>query len=253
MEKKVKILIVDDNVNFANTTRDLLNEKGYDSICVNSGKEAVEKVRDAVYDAILLDMKMPVMDGVDTYREIKKIRPQSLVVLVTAYRVEELISEALAEGAYALFIKPLDIDNLLKTIERGRKGGALILVVDDDPNVCEAVKDNLEERGFVVSTALSGEEAIRIAEKRHHEVVLIDVKIPPLNGLIIYMEMKKINPDVIAVMMTAHRDDTNEVVEEALERGVFTCLYKPFNIDEVISTIEKAVIKKREEVSNNVG
>ena len=244
MENKVKILIVDDDVNFATTTTDLFNEKGYDSICVNSGKEAVEKVRDGEYDVILLDMKMPVMNGVETYRAIKKIRPQTLVILATAYRVEELISEALAEGAYAVFKKPLDIDNLLKTIERGRKGGALILVVDDDPNVCEAVKDNLEERGFVVSTAQSGEEAVRIAKERSHEVVLIDIKIPPLNGLIVYMEMKKLNPDVIAVMMTAHRDEMREVVDKALERGAFTCLYKPFNIDDVISTIEKAVTKK---------
>ena len=110
MAGTVKVLIVDDDVNYADTTVDLLNEKGFDCIGVHSGREAMDKVKEVAFDVILLDVRMPVMNGVETYRELKKISPQTVIIFVTAYRADELAKDALREGAYGLVHKPVDID-----------------------------------------------------------------------------------------------------------------------------------------------
>jgi len=245
MTETTRVLIVDDDVNYADTTVDLLNEKGFDCIGVHSGREAMDKVKEVAFDVILLDVRMPVMNGVETYREIKKISPQTAIIFVTAYRMDELAKDALKEGAYGLVYKPVDINRMISVIERGQKGGALIMIVDDDPNTCETLKDNLEERGYVVTTALNGEEAIEIAKERPNDVVFIDAKLPSLNGLIVYLDMKRINPDVVAVMMTAYRDEMKDMVEKALEEGAFACLYKPFGINEVMVILEGIIAKMK--------
>jgi len=245
MAGTAKVLIVDDDVNYADTTVDLLNEKGFDCVGVHSGREAMDKVKEVAFDVVLLDVRMPVMNGVETYREIKKIRPQAVIVFVTAYRMDELAKDALKEGACGLVYKPVDINRMVSVIERSRKGGLLVMVVDDDANTCETLKDNLEERGYVVTTALNGDEAIKIAQERPNDVVFIDAKLPPLNGLVVYLDMKRINPDVVAVMMTGYRDEMKDVVEKALEEGAFACLYKPFGVNEVMVILEGVISRMK--------
>lgn len=134
MGEKTRVLIVDDDISFASGLLDILNEMGYDAITVNSGEEALEKVKEVSFDVILMDIKMPVMNGVETYKRIKKISPQTVVIMMTAYSVEDLIKDALKEGAYGVVYKPLDIEKVIKMIEIAKKDGALVMVVDDDPN-----------------------------------------------------------------------------------------------------------------------
>lgn len=246
MTEKSKILVVDDDPNYVETTVDLMNEKGFCCIGVHSGAEAIDKVKENTFDGIILDVRMPVMNGVETYREIKKISPQSVVIFATAYRLDELVKDALAEDAFALIDKPVDVEQIVKMIEKGKKGGTLIMVVDDDPNTCQTLKDNLEEEGYTVATATDGDQAIRIARKGPQDIVFIDMKLPPVNGLIVYLQMKRVNPHAMAVMMTAHREDMKEMMDEALEQGAHTCLYKPFGIDEAVLAIENITEKKGE-------
>ena len=63
-----------------------------------------------------MDIKMPGMDGVETYRKIKRIRPDPIVIMMTAYSVENLVDEALQEGAYSVLYKPLDMEKVLRML-----------------------------------------------------------------------------------------------------------------------------------------
>ena len=245
MANSAKILVVDDDVNFTTTTVDLFNEKGFDCIGVHSGYKAIDKVKEVAFDVILLDIKMPVMNGVEAYKEIKKIRPETVVIMATAYRMEELIRDALKEGVYAVLNKPLDVDKVVAMIERSKKGGALIQVVDDDPNIREKLKDSLEKQGFSVTTASDGEEAIRITKERPHDILFVDAKVAPIGGLLVFLEARKFNPDVVAVIMTEQSNKSEDVVEKALKEGAYACLYKPFSVGEVVEVLEAIVSKKK--------
>ena len=245
MAEKIRVLIVDDNALFIDSLSDILKEKGYEVVAVESGEEALKKVEQTPFDVVLLDIKMPVMNGVEAFKGIKKINPRIPVIMVTAFSAEDLIKGALKEGAYGVLRKPLDINKIIAMIETAKKGGCLIMVVDDDPNTRETLRDILENKGFVVTLAKDGQEAIEIVKERPEDVVFIDLKLPVLNGLEAYLELKKINPKITAVLITAYREETRDLIEEALRQDIYTCLYKPLDSQKILQLIEEITQKKR--------
>ncbi len=113
MSKTIKVLVVDDDVMMSQTLVDILNVKGYQASSANSGPAALTEIEKAAWDCVLSDIKMPEMNGVELFRAIREEKPQISMVLMTAYAHEELIAEALAEGATAALYKPLNIPELL--------------------------------------------------------------------------------------------------------------------------------------------
>jgi two-component system response regulator HydG len=241
------ILIVDDNQGLALSTALILEYKGYAVATAANGLEAIAMVKENSFDMIFMDIKMPLMDGVETYRRIKEIRPDAVVMMMTAYAVEDLIQQALQDGAFGILYKPLDIDKTIAIIEGARvqKKGALILVVDDDQAICTTLLNILFHKGYRVSTAHSGEEAIAKAGEADHDLVFIDMKLPTINGLETYLAIREIDPGVVAVMITAYRQEMTDLVEEALRNHAYTCLYKPIEIDEMLQIIEEICERKK--------
>ena len=125
-QERADVLIVDDNVSLARATALVLQRKGYAVSAAWNGLEAIERAKEKSFDLILMDIKMPLIDGVETYRRIKKIRPQAAVMMMTGYAVEDLVQQALQEGACGIIYKPLDIEKLVARIEeaRGNNGAA---------------------------------------------------------------------------------------------------------------------------------
>ena len=245
MDDKASILIVDDDAGMCETLSDIMEDKGYYTAIALDGYVAIEKVKEMDFDVILMDIRMPGMNGVETLKEIKSINPETAVVMMTAYAVEDLIMEALREGAYSVLYKPFDMERMIRLIDRIRKEG-LVLVVDDDRDHCEVFKDVLEERGYQVSIALSGEEAIEAAQENSYDMIFIDVKLPNMNGLETYLALKELNPQAVAVMMTAFRREVKDIVAEALEKDAYTCLYKPFDVEGVIQLVDRICRGKRQ-------
>ena len=111
------ILIVDDEPGLALTLQDILHTFGHEVEIANDGWNAIERVKARPFDIVLMDIRMPGINGVEAFAEIKKIRPEIAVMMMTAYSVEELISEALENGAYGVLYKPFDVRRVLKFIE----------------------------------------------------------------------------------------------------------------------------------------
>jgi len=241
MTKKARILIVDDNHSLSRTTALILERKGYAIATAENGLEAIEKVKEEPFDMIFLDIKMPLMNGVETHRRIKQIRPKAVVMMMTAYAVEDLIQQALEEGAYGIIYKPLDIEKVITLIEAAReeKKGALIMVVDDDQATCTTLLNILTRKGYQVGVAQTGEEAIARARETAHEILFVDMKLPTINGLETYLAIRKINPQVVAIMITGYRQEMADLVDEALRNHAYTCLYKPIEIEEMLQIIEE--------------
>ena len=245
--EKASILIVDDDVGLGRTLSFVLERKGYNVATAKDGPEAIERVKESPFDMVFMDIKMPLMDGVETYKRVKKVRPEAVVVMMTAYAVEELVQEALREGAYGVIYKPFDIEKALALIERAReaKQGALILVVDDDPGTCTNLKNILSNQGYRVSTVNTGEEAIARAQKKDYDIIFIDMKLPTINGLETYLAIKKANTEAVAIMMTGYRQEIADLVEEALNNCAYTCLYKPLDVEEILRLVEEIQEKKQ--------
>jgi len=244
MPKQISVLIVDDDANFCSTLSKILGKKGYVTTTAENGRRAIEVVKENPIDVILMDIKMPVMGGVEAYKNIKQIRPSAVVIFMTAFSIDDLVKDVIKDGAYALIKKPFDIDTVVNMIEKS-KNGALLAVVDDDPNIGRTMKNVLEKKGYSVTTCLTGEEAIVLAKDRPRDIFFIDMKLPVLNGLETYLKIRNVNPEAVVVMMTAYRQEMDELVKQAIEKGAYSCLYKPFDMDEAIKIVEEISKKKQ--------
>ena len=121
MNHQFKILIVDDEDMMRLTMSAILGDIGCEVSEASDGYEAIELVKKDMFNIIFMDIKMPGINGVDTYLEIKKISPNSAVIMMTAYSVEDLIEKALNEGAYTVVYKPFDIPKIVEIIKEIRK------------------------------------------------------------------------------------------------------------------------------------
>jgi DNA-binding NtrC family response regulator len=219
----------------------ILKRKGFNVDIAKDGIEAIDKVKEKSFNIIFIDIKLPFMDGVETYKRIKKIRPETVAIMMTAYSVEELIQEALVEGAYGVLYKPLDFDKVLSTIEtaRERRKGGFIMIVDDDPEFSSTLKNILIKKSYIVGTAYSGEEAIDLVKENNYDLILIDIKLPTINGLETYLRIKEINPQIIAIFITGFRHEVDDIVQDAVRNNAYTCLYKPLDMELLLNLINQ--------------
>jgi two-component system response regulator HydG len=185
---------------------------------------------------------MPEMNGVDAFREIKKIQPEAPIILMTAYSDEELIRKAKDEGIHRIINKPIRIDQLIKLINDAAASQP-ILVIDDDADICQTLMEVLKSQGHEVLTAGSGEEAVAIAKEKTCQMAFIDVKLPNIDGLETLLRLKDINPDILTIMMTGFRNEVKAALDKAQEASAITCLYKPFDPAEAAEIAERAAKK----------
>jgi len=240
---KTNILVVDDLRSIRLTLGGILEDEGHNVVTVENGYEAIEVVKRTHFDTVFMDIKMPGINGVQTFREIKKIDPKAAVIMMTSYSVEDLVREALEEGAYAIVYKPFDIDRIIAIIEELLHEKTLILIVDDQFNVRETLKAILEHKGYRVATAKDGAEAIEMVKKKHYDIIFLDVKLPDMNGVETFEQVKKIDPEAAVIMMTGY--SVEDLVRRAISQGAYTCIYKPFDMEKVIELVEEICVQKK--------
>jgi two-component system response regulator (stage 0 sporulation protein F) len=113
----IKILIIDDQIGIRILLNEVFQQAGYESYCAENGQEALALFAKHQPDIILLDMKIPGMDGLDILAQIRKADPELPVFMMTAYGELDLIKQANLLGATRHFTKPFDIDELLQAVK----------------------------------------------------------------------------------------------------------------------------------------
>jgi CheY-like chemotaxis protein len=170
-----RYLIVDDNAAFAENLAEILREQGDEVVVASSGHEALA-LRSARYDALVTDMRMPVMTGAVLVHELRQHDPGLPAIVVTAYTGEDDLTSAREEGLLAVLPKPAPIPRLLELLAAARRD-ALVAIVEDDPaladNLCEALRD----RGFSAVTARSVTETERLGSVRPFAGI-VDLRVP---------------------------------------------------------------------------
>ncbi len=117
MDKRKKILVCDDEEGIRESLN-LILEKDYDLDFASSGNEAIEKIKNSSYDCLILDIKMPAKDGLETLAEVKKISPETKVIIATGYQSVETASKAVRLGAMDYITKPFESDEVREKARR---------------------------------------------------------------------------------------------------------------------------------------
>ncbi|MEI7449969.1 MAG: response regulator [Desulfomonile sp.] len=116
-----RVMLVDDETEFLETLVKRLKKRKLDVVSASSGKEALGILRETPLDVIVLDVKMPDMDGIETLREIKKIRPSVQVIMLTGHASVEVAIQGMELGAFDYLMKPIEIDELLYKLQDAYK------------------------------------------------------------------------------------------------------------------------------------
>jgi len=117
----LSVLLVDDEMDFLDTLIKRLKKRNVDASGVKSGEEALDFLNRNSVDVVVLDVKMPGMDGIETLREIKKVNPLVEVIMLTGHASIEVAIEGMELGAFDYLMKPIDIDDLLYKLQDAYK------------------------------------------------------------------------------------------------------------------------------------
>lgn len=113
-----RVLVVDDDLMFQEFVREELGRLGHEAVAAANGLEAVEAIRKEPPDLILLDLRMPLMDGIDALRALREERCGAPVILLTARRNPEVLAQARALGAAEILFKPVDLAQFFLLLEK---------------------------------------------------------------------------------------------------------------------------------------
>ena len=116
-----RVLLVDDETEFLETLVKRLRKRNLDVQSVSSGQAALDFLKDAVIDVVVLDVKMPDMDGIETLKRIKNLKPHVEVIMLTGHASIEVAIQGMELGAFDYLMKPMDIDELLYKLQDAYK------------------------------------------------------------------------------------------------------------------------------------
>ncbi len=134
---KMRIMLVDDEERFLQTTQKMIAKKGYDALIVTSGEDCLKKLEEELVHVVILDVKMPGMDGVETLKQIKQRFPMVEVIMLTGHATAESAVEGLKLGATDYLTKPTNIDDLIAKAEEAYNRR---LVLEQKIQMAEALK-----------------------------------------------------------------------------------------------------------------
>lgn len=263
---RLAVLIVDDEVGICLQTQRIFQEMGAVAEWVESGQKALDKVekrrlRQQSYDVILIDWKMPEMDGIETTRRIRQlVGPDVTIIIMTAYDWASIETEAKMAGVNLLMTKPLFKASLCSTFEKiynqkereieaikprsyDFKGKRVLLVEDHILNV-EVARRLLEVKGITVEVAENGLRAIEmftLAPVGYYDMILMDIRMPVMDGLTATKTIRQLQKEtaktipIVAMSANAFEED----MEKSRYAGMNYHLAKPIAPQMLYDTLER--------------
>ena len=265
--KDMRVLVVDDEEIDAEHARIVLDEAGIMADTCQSGKEAlhmleINHIKQQPYNLVLLDWKMPEMDGIEVAKEIRKLySSETTIIILTSFNWDEIMDDALHIGVDSFLAKPLFASNVVGEFERiARKNnmtlfhekqraelaGKRILLAEDMFINAEIMKKLLEIKDAKIYHAENGRIAVDMfsqSEPGYYDAVLMDVRMPEMDGLEAAKTIRALDRDdaktVPIIAMTANAFD--EDVQRSLQVGMNAHLSKPVEPERLYQTLGELI------------
>jgi len=259
-DRERTVLVVDDEPHVRQVLSDYLTARRFKVIEAGNGLEALAALKNHRPYAIVLDLRMPRLGGIEALKRIRGFDPGATVVVVTGAPDLDLHRQAIALGAHALLPKPIVLDDLLAALGGTRtpadeapesfttasdavpmtpKVDVRILIVDDDQDSRDMLQSFVRWLGYQSESVVSAAAAIRTIVQRPPDVILLDIHMPGLNGVDALPTIRGLVPEVAVIMVSGVPDA--EVSRRALAFGAFDYVMKPVDLDYLTQTLETAV------------
>jgi CheY-like chemotaxis protein len=256
----IKILIVDDDQMNCDLLQNVFTRHGYEVISATSGREGLSLFRKYAPRVTLLDLRMPEMDGLTVLKEIRAIDPHAPVIILGGGATEVQENQARALRVTDFIRKGLSLDILVEAVNRVsqlpvpqhatpvqpanghmlQQNEESVLVVDDDPLVCDLLVQFLSLRGYRALGVKDGHAALRMVEDTPPDAILLDLIMPGMSGVEVLQALReKEYPGGVIIVTGSHND---EYLEEAWALGPQEVLVKPVDLERLLTAIQLVLV-----------
>jgi two-component system response regulator HydG len=236
-----RILVVDDDKDHAESIADLLNLRGYGVEAAHSGEDALELFARRPFDLTILDVKLPGINGVETFFRLRKTKPGAQVIMMTGLNLEQLIASAAGNGAEEILRKPFAMTDLINAITAVRPDG-LVLAADSDPRFGKTIAEFLDANGFATATARS-RDAISELIPKELDCLILDLGTSILAGMEAYLDLRAHGGSVPTILVSSCND---QVPEQLAQEQI---LIKPFDPVLLVDAVKTALEPRRVEAA----
>ncbi len=242
-----KILVVDSDTDTRNKFYELFSSLGFRPTCVSSYKEALLCLTDERPDLLIIDSDD---SGEDLFQTVKKIREfdTDLKILVVykesakglnAEEVKELSVQALVKKDFSTHVMMKEILMVLNRKQSFHEQAEMeltvnafcVMIVDDNEQIREMLYNFLLKLGYKTQTASCGEDALMKIKIKKPQIVLLDMRMPGMDGLMVLKKIKEIDESIKVIMLTSAQEEY--MVQEAKQSGACDYLFKPCNFNEL--------------------
>lgn len=242
----MRILVVDDSTSSRRLITDLLEPLKAEISEAENGRRALETVESTRFDAVVTDIDMPEMDGVELCKRIKENTAlrDIPIIMVSKFDSDKTINRGFEAGASEYVPKHQVRSQLLERVQHILSESSFyhkqrILVVDDSYTTLKLIAGRLSRYGFKVETARNGREAFKILAEKQVNLVLSDVFMPVMDGMEFLREFKQTEYHTHIPVITMSTNNDRRSIRKMREMGSAAYLIKPFNIDSLVVLIEK--------------
>jgi CheY-like chemotaxis protein len=253
------ILVADDEKLLCDLLCAVFTRHGHEVLIAPNGREAVEIFRTRRPRITFLDVYMPEMNGIEALKQIRAIDPDAAVIMITGDRSDELENEARQLGVTDFLGKGLAPDVLFRAIERevmqrsqapsasrrgtGSGAGALnrnsLLVVDDDTEIRNLLREFLTLRGYRVWVAQDGQEALALVEQERPHLIILDLNMPGMNGVEVLRALRARDFKGGVVTLSASQDE--HALQQTMDLGAVDVMGKPVELERLELVVQVAL------------
>ncbi len=242
------VLIADDDRIIREWLGKELRRNFFRTTLAPDGKTALEVFSREEIDIVLLDVKLPDMDGLEVLKKLKEKRPGCEVIVITGFGNQEIAIKSLRRGAIDYIEKPVKMDELSAALGRAHEKLAekeelsyknTVLIIDDTAQVVERLKRFLMKEGYETFGACNGGEGLMVIEKNKIDVVITDIRMGDMDGIEVLRRAKGLYQDIEGIVVTSYKDQ--ELAVRALRAGAIDYITKPVNLDELLISVRKTI------------
>ena len=256
-----RIVIADDDDDVRTLLAEYLGRHGWRVLEAVNGLEALLHVKREHPHAVLLDLHMPRLGGIETLQRIRAFAPTVTVVIISGNLDAEVRREAERIGAAAVLDKPVDLHAVLAALDpaatvRPARGAAAppspvsttvapsgrshrVLIVDDDADIRTMLEEFLRTKGYQARSAADGSAALRELVSIGADAVLLDIDMPGLNGVDALPALRAVSPRAAVIMISGTTNE--ELAKRTLAAGAFDFVAKPIDLVHLLDALETAL------------
>lgn len=255
---KPNVLIVDGDYLTRRNISSILDQEGYCLYEAEDQEDARHIILSNKIDIALLDLRSLKSDALSLLQSIKDVHSDAEIILLTSSKQIALAIQGMKLGAFDDLLIPVDVQQLLSQVgaawknkrkkARGKRRKIMekfkVLLVDDEEEFVKSLSERLQLRELNSDLAFDGEQALQLVSDEVPDVMVLDLRMPGIDGMEVLRRVKKKYPQVQVVILTGHGDEKDEV--QAKKLGAYAYLQKPVDLDTLVDVLKKAFKNKVE-------